>query len=106
MTRAQQQPLAFEGRGDADGAAVRGIGAFDNQALLLKGMHDARHGGRTDLFGVGKLAEGERTGEDDYGERGEARGVEGARTVCLTEAAQEMDGGGVQGFSGLPRGFG
>lgn len=67
VARAQEQAFAFQCGGEADGAAIGGISRFDDEALSFEGVDDARHGGGTNLLGLGETAEGKRAGEDDDG---------------------------------------
>jgi hypothetical protein len=106
VARAEEKAFAFESGGEANGASIGEGGGFNDEALGLKGVDDAGHGWGTDLFSLREMAEGEGAGEDDHGESGQARRVEDAGGVGMTQAAQQMDGGSVEGFGGLPGEFG
>lgn len=81
VARVKEQAFAFESGGESNGASIGGVSGFDDEALGLEGVDDAGHGGGTDLFSLSEMAESEWAGEDDHGESGQARRIEGAGGV-------------------------
>jgi hypothetical protein len=76
VARKEEEAFAPGGCSDVNGAAVGGAGVFCYEAFGLKGVNDAGHGGRANLLRVSELAKGDGPCENDYGESGEARGIE------------------------------
>ena len=56
----------------------------------------SRHRGYADLFGRGERADGLRPAEDENGKRREARCAQAGRIILAAQAAQQVDGGGVE----------
>ena len=84
------------GRGfEADAAAVVGGLAADEFGALEAG-DNAAHRWRADLLGVRKFAEGFGAAENEDGESGELGGADAAFAVADTQAAQQVDGSGVE----------
>lgn len=104
--RAEEQAFALESGGDANGASIGGVRGFDDEALGLESVDDAGHGRWTDLLSLSEMAESEGAGENNHRESGQARRIQGAGGVGVAQAAQQADGGRVEGFGGLPGEFG
>ena len=67
-----------------------------DEPLLFELDDQLRDGRGPHLLGARELAQGERAAEDDDGERGELRGGEAGGIVLAAEAAEEVDGGGME----------
>jgi hypothetical protein len=80
---------------EANAAGVFGS-VTPNQAGTLEARDDAAHCGWTDLLDCGERAQGSWASEDEHGKGGELSGADAAGDVANAEAAQEMDGSGVQ----------
>ncbi len=77
-------------------AALVLSGAPPYQFRTFKSGNDPAHGGRTYLFGGGQLADGTRASEYQHRESGELCGANAAGAVHNAEAAQQVDGGGME----------
>lgn len=98
-----QELLSGWSCGEEGAAAVVCILFLENEALFFESVDDPGHGGRANLFGGGKIAQGYRASEDDDGEGGQARGVEARAFIFLAELSQQVDGGGVELFGDILR---
>jgi hypothetical protein len=91
-----QQARAFGRSADAHATGVVRVGAdFDESAARQPG-DDAAHGRRLHLLGGGQLAKCFRASENEHRERGKPRRAFAGRDVLLAQAAQKMNGRGVQ----------
>lgn len=85
---------------------VLGIGLAPHESSCLQCGNDARHRGRTHLFGRGEVAERDRAGEDDDGERRETGSAESGGVVLAAQAPEQVDGGRVEPVGRLDDGVG
>ena len=85
------------GRGtDVRAAGVPGVAGNGDETVALESGDDAAHGGRLDLLGGGQLAQRFGPGEDQHRERRQLRWTHAAGRVVPANAAQEVNGSGVQ----------
>lgn len=84
-------------------AAVPGVREALDEPVGLEALDQPGDGGGADLLGLGQLAEGERAGEDDHRQRREPGRREARGGVLLTQAAQQVDGRGVEAVGDLER---
>ena len=95
FARFPHQAYAFGRSFEAHTAAVfRGVP--EDQAGALEAGDNAAHCWRTDLFGIGKLAERFWSAEDQDGEGGKLGGANAGFAIADAKAAQQVDGGGVK----------
>jgi hypothetical protein len=95
LTPFPHQADAFGRRFEADAPAVfRGVPA--DQSRTLEAGDDAAHGGRSDLFCVGKLAKRLGAAKYEDGKSGKLGGADAAFSVADTEAAEQVNRGGVE----------
>ena len=66
--------LSFDGRLDSCKPSIARVTDTLDKTRFLQAGDDPRHRGRLHLLRGGELAQGERPAEDDYRERGQARG--------------------------------
>jgi hypothetical protein len=91
---------AFDGGTDVHASGVVGIAGGIDQAAALEPGNDAAHGGRLDLLGGRKFAERLRAGKDEDGERGQLRRTDARSRVPPANAAEKVDGSGMEAVSG------
>jgi hypothetical protein len=77
-----------------------------HEPASLERAHEAGHGRRTHLLRRGELAEGERAGEDDDGERREARPTEAGPGILTPQTPEEVNCRRVQTVGQLGHGIG
>jgi hypothetical protein len=75
-----------------------------DQPGALEAYDDAAHSGWADLFGTGKFAERFWSAEDEDGEGGELGGADASFAIADSEAAEQVDGGGVKLIGDFGRG--
>lgn len=86
---------AFGGGFEADAALVIG-GLAADQAGADEAGDDAAHGGGADLFGFGQLTEGAGSSKDQNREGGKLGWADPANGIAGADAAEQMDGGGME----------
>jgi len=86
---------ALGGGFEAEAAFVVGRGAAD-QAGADEAGDDAAHGGRANLLGFGEFAERTRPSKNQDGKRGELCWADPADRVAGSDAAEQVDGGGME----------
>lgn len=87
----------------AHASAVFG-GMAPHQPGALQAGNDAAHGGRTDVFGVGKFAERLWAAENEDGQGGKLGGAHAAFSVADAKPAEQVDGSGVELIGDFGRG--
>lgn len=80
---------------EADAAAIFG-GVPADQVRALEAGGDAAHGGWTNLFGIGELAERSWAAEDEDRESRELRRTDATFAVAYAQAAKQVNRGGVK----------
>ena len=94
-----QQAIAFGSGANVHAARIAGIHGDFNQAAADQAGHDTAHGRRLDLLGGGQLAQSLGTPENQHGERREACRTFTGGDILFADAAEQVDGGGVQAVS-------
>lgn len=92
---ALEQPSSPSGGPHPPRTPVLRIGGALDQAVALESLHEPGDGRRADLLGGGQVADPDRSGEHDDGERGEAWRAEPGPGVLRVQPAEHVDGGGV-----------
>ncbi len=82
-TAFHEESLSRWCRRETCAAAVVCVPLPENEALLFEGVDDPGHGGRANLLGGSKVAEGDGPSEDDDREGGETRSVETRALIFL-----------------------
>jgi hypothetical protein len=88
---------------NAPAAGILAIGRDLDQAAGHQAGHDAAHGRGLDLLGAGQLPQGFRALEDQHGKGGQPRRAFAGGQILAPQAAQKVDGGGVQAVGQRPR---
>ncbi len=84
------------GGADESRAAVAGVGAAAGEPFAFQSGDDAGHGRGFDLLGGGQPLKREGAGKDEDGEGGKLRGADAGADIFLADAAEDVDGGGVE----------